>query len=87
MLWEAPPIPLGFYTQLLESHTTGLDGDRAPRVQRLGNSVASMEGDSVAGPEGWTKDAPLLAPHLACSPQHAQCLAQGPVFGKHLSVE
>lgn len=56
-------------------------------MQRLGNSVASMEGDSVAGPEGWTKDAPLLGPHLACSPQHAQCLAQGPVFGKHLSVE
>lgn len=52
LLWEAPPIPLGFYTQLLESHTTSLDGDRAPRGQKLGTSVASKEGDSVAGPEG-----------------------------------
>lgn len=60
-LQEVPLSTFGVHTQLV--------GDRAPSGQEPGISVAHKEGDSVAGSQGWTKDAPPPGPHLACSPQ------------------
>lgn len=84
-LREAPLITRGSYTQLLRSYATGFETGH--REGDAGTLVSPKEGDSVAGSERGTKAAPLLGPHLACSPQHASRLTQGQVLAKYSSIE